>query len=262
MKVCKMRTKYKILIFLIFILFILPHIFATTLRNTAITSNGLNSTINISTFEITFDKLEVSDNAITFYNLTYSNPSSCDSQQSSYSTYNYTTSNTVTSLPYIVCSEEETSQSGGGYLIYKPNQEQLNEGYEKSLRKNWKMQFEFNNKTHTIKLDNIINKTVIITVSSESITFNLTINETKKLNLDNDTYNDLQIFLKDVSEYEADLVVKSIHEEILRKEEIEKGVEKEAEEKIEEKPKLWLLILGLVVVIIGIILIRYKGKKR
>ena len=94
-----------------------------------------------------------------------------------------------------------------------------------------------------------------------SITFNLTINETKKLNLDDDNYYDLQVFLKDISDYKADLVIKSINEEIPadEKKEIE---EKEDDEKI-EKPKLWLLILGLIVVIVAVVLaVGYKKKKR
>jgi hypothetical protein len=156
-----------------------------------------------------------------------------------------------------------SSESGGGYAIFKPTQEQLKEGYEKSLRKNWKIQFSFNNETHTIKLNEIVNKTAIITVLSKAIIFNLTINETKKLNLDNDNYYDLQIFLKDISKYEADLVVKFIHEEIPF-EEKKPEEKKEAEKKIKEEIRLWLwLVLGLIAVIIAIILIiRYKSKKR
>jgi len=146
---------------------------------------------------------------------------------------------------------------GGGYPTYKPTQEQLQskEGYEKTLRKKWKIQFESDNETHTIKLDKIINKTVIITISSEPVTFNLTVNETKKLNLGDDNYYDLQIFLEDVNYYEADLVVKLIHEEILAE-------EKRLEEKIEEKIKWWswpiILVSIVLIVIIIIIITRYK----
>jgi hypothetical protein len=254
-----MRIRYKILIFLIFILFILPHVFATTLRNTAITSNGLNSTINISIFEITFDKLEVLDNAITFYNLTYTNPSSCNLQQSSYSVYNYTISNTVTSLPYIVCSEEGTSQSGGGYLTYKPNQEQLSEGYEKSLRKNWKIQFSFNNEIYTLKVDDVINETAIITISSEKQIFNLTVNESKKLNLDKDDYYDLYIRLNSIDGDRVNLMIRLIHEEVFVE---EKEVRKEKVEDIEEI-ELWLVVLWLTVLaVVAVLIIGYgKGKK-
>ena len=138
---------------------------------------------------------------------------------------------------------------GNGYPIFKPTQEQLEpgqlgEGYEKNLMKNWEIEFEFNNKTHTIKLDDIINKTAIITVSSEPVTFNLTVNETKKLDLDDDNYYDLQIFLKDISDYEADLVVKLIHE---------------------EKSKWWLLVvvaLVIIIIIVIILIVMYKHKRR
>jgi PGF-pre-PGF domain-containing protein len=75
---------------------------------------GLNSTIFVD-FSLTFDKLEILDNAITFYNLTYTHPSSC-SQQSSYSVYNFTTANfniSTNDFSSIVCPEESSEDSGG-----------------------------------------------------------------------------------------------------------------------------------------------------
>ena len=253
-----MKAKYKILIFLIFTLFILPLIFATTLRNTTITSTGLSSSISISTFEITFDKLEVSDNAITFYNLTYTNPSSCNSRQSSYSIYNYTTLNAVTTFPYIVClEEEEEEETSGGTPTYAPTQEQPQQGYTKTLRKGWKVQVKVNNQKHVLKLDEIINKTTaVITVSSEPVTFNLTINQTKKLDLDNNDYYDLEVFLKDIKANEADLVMKSINETVF----VEDGGDEENEV---EKTKWWWGVLSLAIVIVGAILIgKYNRKER
>ncbi len=155
--------------------------------------------------------------------------------------------------------------SGGGYPTFKPTQEQLKEGYERSLRKNWKIHFEFNNETHTIKLNDIVNKTSVITISTEPITFNLTINETKKLNLDDDNYYDLQVFLKDISDYEADLVVKIIHEEIPKEEEVvEEEKEKEPEKEEVEKLKLWLIPALVIIIAIVVIIkhIRYKSKRK
>jgi hypothetical protein len=76
------------------------------------------------------------------------------------------------------------------------------------------MQFNFNNENHTIKLNDIINNKAIITVSSEPVTFTLGLNETKKINLNNDSYYDLSIFLKNISNSNANLIIKTIYEQI------------------------------------------------
>jgi len=163
--------------------------------------------------------------------------------------------------------EEEETPSGGGYPTYKPNQSQLEEGYEKSLRENWKIEFEFENETRTIKLDKIVNKTATLTVSSVPITFELIVNETKKLNLNDDGFYDLQIFLKNITDYKADLIVKIIHEEIPA-EELE-GVEKKG--KIKDLINnfiefiklywLWILIGGFIIIVFGIIVVLRIVKK-
>jgi len=154
------------------------------------------------------------------------------------------------SINYLVLS------TGEGNSTYKPTQEQIEKGYKKSLRKNWKISFKFGNETHTIKLDDIINKTAIITVSSELQTFNLTFNQTKKLNLNDDGFYDLQIFLKNITDYKADLIVKLIHEEIPAE-----LLEKEEKEIMEKFQFLLIIILVGIVVIISIIIFIIKGKK-
>jgi PGF-pre-PGF domain-containing protein len=108
--------KMKKLFFLFFIL-LLNFISSQTIETgTNLTSVGLNSTIQIS-FTLTFDRLDVLTNAITFYNLTYIHPSSCNGETSSYSTYNFTTINSNTNtndFPSTECAEESSGGSGGG----------------------------------------------------------------------------------------------------------------------------------------------------
>jgi len=154
----------------------------------------------------------------------------------------------------------DTGTGGSGYPIFKPTQEQLEKGYEKSLREKWKIQFEFNNKTYTITLDDILNKSAIMNMSSKSGSeiFNLDINETKKFNLNDDDYYDLRIFLKNIkSYYDIDLVLKFIHEggkEVSKEEE---------EEKLKEKSEFGIFIIVLILVLIAVIINRYfKHKKQ
>lgn len=152
----------------------------------------------------------------------------------------------------------ETTSTGSSYLVYKPTEEKLQQGYEASLQKNGEVQFNFNNENHTIKLKNIINGTAIVTISSNPITFNLTINETKKINLDNDNYYDLSVFLKNISTYHANLVIKTIHEEIPAGETGgNTGTETNQENNIEIQT---IFYVGIVVGVIAILFFIIKKK--
>lgn len=102
------KKKIRIILFLLLI----PLINAVTLDDTLITSIGLNSTINVSNFSITFDKLEVSNNAITFTNLYYLNPLSCNLATSTSAIYNYTEVNKTIELPPENCSNTGNTGSG------------------------------------------------------------------------------------------------------------------------------------------------------
>jgi len=138
----------------------------------------------------------------------------------------------------------------------------------KKLYENWKIEFEFENKTYIIKLEEIINETAIISIS-DGQTFNLAVNETKKLGLNDDGFYDLEIFLNNVAYKKADLIVKFIYEEI-PVEEFEK-IEKKVKIRdvinkfIEMIKSYWLLILigvsCVIVVIVGIIVVLRIVKK-
>jgi len=153
----------------------------------------------------------------------------------------------------------DTGTGGSGYPIFKPTQEQLEKGYEKSLREKWKIQFEFNNETYTITLDDILNKSAIMNMSSRSGSeiFNLDINETKKFNLNDDDYYDLEVFLKNVkSYYEIDLVLRFIHEGP----DWEEETEKEREEK--EKPEFEIILIALIIALFAVIITKYTKYNR
>lgn len=151
----------------------------------------------------------------------------------------------------------------GGYPTFTPTQEEIIEGYERSLYKKWKIRFEFDNESYIIKLDEVINGTAIITVSSKAITFNLTINQTKKINLNDDEFFDLEIFLEDIKGYKTNLIVKFIREEIL--EEIDEQEEKTEKKQEEKTGKIkWIFLIFVVFLIFLLIIIKTKvwRKKR
>ncbi|MCK4997176.1 hypothetical protein KAS08_02635 [Candidatus Pacearchaeota archaeon] len=160
--------------------------------------------------------------------------------------------------------------SSGGYPTFTPTQEQIIEGYEKSLYRKWKIRFEFDSESHIIKLDEVINRTAIITVSSKTITFNLTVNQTKKINLNDDEFFDLEIFLENIKGYKTNLIVKFMREEIF-KEIDEQEIFKEIDEQEEETGKKqeeetgkskWIFLIFVVFLIFLLIIIKTKVWKK
>ena len=153
-------------------------------------------------------------------------------------------------------SSSTAATSGTGYPTFTSNQSQLEEGYTKSLYVGWEIEFEFENETHTIILKDIINKTAIITLSSAIQTFNLTANETKKLDLNADRFYDLQISAETITDLKADLILQSIHEKVL----VEESNQSTSPEKT-NKEIPWQLIIFLVFSLIGFIVIILIIKK-
>ncbi len=154
-------------------------------------------------------------------------------------------------------SDTDTGTSGSGYPIFKPTQEQLERGYDRSLREKWKIQFKFENKTYTIALEEINNQTAVMNMSSSSGSeiFNLGVNETKKFNLNNDGYYDLKVFLKNIKNYyEIDLFLRFIHEGPGGGEELPET----EEEKLKEKSEFWIIFIVLALIAAIIISKNYK----
>ncbi len=161
----------------------------------------------------------------------------------------------------------EESSSGGGYPTYKPTSEQLEEGYEIGLRENWEISFDVSNESHELRVDDVGAKTATVTVSSEPVTFDLGVGETKRLDLDSDGFYDLEVFLKGVSGFsfwrKAGLVVRLIDKEIPSKEIVEGEEEQnfQGEGVVEEESNLWLwIVLGVVVVLVCFLI--FRGKKK
>jgi parallel beta-helix repeat protein len=139
----------------------------------------------------------------------------------SYNTYvscydsagNLGNSSTV-SLTITAPSSENNNGGGGGLPTYYPTETDLKEGYSKSMGRNWKIKFKSNNENHELKVNEIQNNSVTITVLSNPITFNLFINETKKVDINNDSYYDLSVFLEEIKYSRATLVIKELNESI------------------------------------------------
>ncbi len=146
--------------------------------------------------------------------------------------------------------------SGGGYPTFKPSQEQMEEGYEKSLRKNWKIEFEINREKKILEVKKISNNKVVVSVDKKD--YSVDLNETGKIDLDDDGYYDLQISVKEVqSNGYAKLEFKEIHEEILSEEQ----EEQQSSSKFKIRKDIWIAG-GLVVLIVICVVIRRLLKKK
>jgi hypothetical protein len=66
------------------------------------------------------------------------------------------------------------------------------------------------NNYHTITLNEVLESSVNITISSEPINFLLGVNENKEIDLDNDGVNDLNVSLVSISNNNAEIFVKEI----------------------------------------------------
>ena len=119
-----LKKKTELIFLLAFACLIIPLASAVTLSSGVFFVSGLNSSITIN-FPVAFDLLNISNDSIVFYNLSYVHPSSCNGQSSFYNVYSYATSNQNTTLdqvlPSISCvvtANSSSSGSGSGVTNY------------------------------------------------------------------------------------------------------------------------------------------------
>jgi hypothetical protein len=172
-------------------------------------------------------------------------------------------------------TENETNETvveeGGNdtYLIFYPTQIQLEQGYEKALKEKWRIYFEFNGQNYTLEVKNIFNETVTLSLSDDLMVFNLSEDQTRNLNLDNDDFYDVEVYLKDIALgtfSEADLILKLISEESTIDEESEENGGTLGNVVEEPKSQLWKIIgsifLVLVIVVVGVVISILVKKKK
>jgi hypothetical protein len=174
------------------------------------------------------------------------------------------------------CGSCQDGSNGGGsggsgivkYPVFYPTHHQLEQGYKKSLRKKWRIKFKFKNKNHTLTLEDLSRHRARINVSSESIIFDLNENQTKNINLDNDEFYDLEVYLQNITGpiiYDANLILKLIEEESLVDEEVEEGggdIISDLGKAIgKSKLKYWI-ILGVIVLVVVVIIANKIIKKK
>lgn len=168
-------------------------------------------------------------------------------------------------------SEESTTTSSDVGAVFRPSKKQLEKGYEKSLLENWKINFQFLNKTYSINIDILTSNLTQVSISGgeKEINFNLSVGEIKNLDLDNDEYYDLEIFLEKISNSRAKLLTKLIHTSVFEdkeKNENEMTIKKQEGSLWTEKGIGWkiiffILILVIIAIIIYKLYVHFKIKR-
>lgn len=181
----------------------------------------------------------------------------------------YAENSVSSSISYTVTS----SGGGGGYITYRPSEEELNKGYQKVVRKNQKVLFKIGENSHTFKVEDITETTVKISIFSETQEAIFSIGEEKKFDISGNDYYDVSVKLNSIdftnSYYpKADFTIKTISERISEEvvEEISEEVVEEDEitekEETEKKNLTWLWIVIGIIIILFLVRVGYKAKIR
>ncbi|MFA5070762.1 MAG: PQQ-binding-like beta-propeller repeat protein [Candidatus Pacearchaeota archaeon] len=192
------------------------------------TGVDLNTIINISSNRIEINSTAFSElnksAQLTLYDLTFTNPrilkdgilcSDCTEVSYSGGTFIFE----VNSFSVYTTDEtpvaDDTGDNSGSSATRSSSVYNLDQkSYNITLREGLRIFFYINNTAYTLRVEKINNITTL-NISNQIV--NLEINETKKLNLTNESYYDFEIYLRGINSNEnaASLFIQSIHEEIL-----------------------------------------------
>ncbi len=138
------------------------------------------------------------------------------------------------SLTATPTATEDTSSSGSNSYSVRDNS--VEEGFERTMSENQRLEFDINNEKHELKIENIYRerKIVEVSVSSEKQSKNMTEGEEWKVDIDLDgkTY-DLLVKVEKIIGTKADIYIKSINE-VIQKATEEKEIPIEEETPIKE----------------------------
>ena len=125
----------------------------------------------------------------------------------------------LTTLEETIVTNDDNDSPGGGSSITTNNPiniavsfEQLEQGYVRIFKKNYQFKFNFSNQEKLIKINSIFQDKVNISFESEN--YLLSINESEKINLNNDNYYDLFVNVSSIFGNSANMFFKLINETI------------------------------------------------
>jgi C1A family cysteine protease len=165
---------------------------------------------------------------------------------------------------------------GGGATTYSPTTSETYLGYTKQLSSNDKISFTSNSENHLLILKSVIGNYSNITIESNPINFILFIGQEKKVDVNNDSYYDLNVKLNTIKGSVANLTIKNLNEYygnlsgnkvITKDENITQNNESNTNEvKTEENLVLGYVVLGIGAFVIILVVIKiinkFKRKRR
>lgn len=155
---------------------------------------------------------------------------------------------------------------GGGSPTYYPDTEKMYAGYNIRLGEDYKVVFEFGNEEHVFAVDGILDEIVSLTVSSTPVSFEMSVGDVEKVDIDSDDRYDLEVELNGFMDNKADFVLTFIDEEVPAEEEVSdivgEGVE-EMEDEVSQEGSVgnqggnvfwkWFFVFALVLVVVLIL---------
>ena len=165
-----------------------------------------------------------------------------------------------------------SSSSGGGGgggsvvgITYTVSAEQFAAGYSGKLAVNDRFKVNISNELHYVKVVGVSATTVSINVSSETQQATLAVGDTGKFDVSEDGYYDFSITLNSINatSSKADLMIKSIYEEVIEESEgvMDGGVVADTGGEVEGGRSWWVWIV-VVVVIAGIVAYFWKKSRK
>jgi subtilisin family serine protease len=155
-----------------------------------------------------------------------------------------------------------SSGGGGGTTSYAISESDLAKGVTRNLLKGQSLGFYLKNIKHTLTVNGVFENTLALTIQSEPINIVLVVNQTQKVDLDNDKIYDLSLIYRGALYSRAFFEMISISEpipvkEIFDAENKSQEISESGEltEEPEEKSDLWKIFLAIILLGILVFLI-------
>jgi parallel beta-helix repeat protein len=103
---------------------------------------------------------------------------------------------------------------GGGSNLYTPSDAQLRQGWQRFFTDDDRIKFQVNFTTHFLTINRVFTDKVILTISSNPITFDLLIGATKKFDVNADGYYDILIRLVSILYNRPELYLQTVHDPV------------------------------------------------
>ncbi len=169
--------------------------------------------------------------------------------------------------------EEDISIESSGPLIYYPTENNLKEGYSRIYYVNANSNLIINNENHKLNVDKINKNTVVVTISSNPQTKELSIGEEWKVDLNDDDVFDLLVKINSISGSRTNIMIKKIEEKIIKtnvendvvnieEEIIDENYEVEYPDVVENKGNSSYFIISTLILILLVILYFILTKKK